>query len=126
MQTQRPLPDEELPKHRSRFGWVSPPLCEPPQSNLDSYRKCCMDPLPFLPDDTCLPIAQDNPSEVEMNQRGEKLSPKRQDSNSGARTHMRSESSASLLRELVAHLRQNRSQLRQEWARRIREAQLLT
>jgi rsbT co-antagonist protein RsbR len=31
-----------------------------------------------------------------------------------------------LLRELVAHLRQNRTQLREEWARRIREAELLT
>jgi len=31
-----------------------------------------------------------------------------------------------LLRELVAHLDQNRSQLRVEWARRITEAQLLT
>ena len=31
-----------------------------------------------------------------------------------------------LLRELVAHLRQNRTQLREEWARRIRDAQLLT
>jgi rsbT co-antagonist protein RsbR len=36
------------------------------------------------------------------------------------------ESIAALLRELVAHLRQNRTQLRQEWARRITEAQLLT
>lgn len=36
------------------------------------------------------------------------------------------ESTAALLRELVAHLRQNRTQLRQEWARRIQEAQLLT
>ena len=36
------------------------------------------------------------------------------------------ESTAALLRELVAHLRQSRTQLRQEWARRIREAQLLT
>src|SRR5260221_12634094 len=34
--------------------------------------------------------------------------------------------SADLLRELVAHLRQNRTQLREEWARRIREAELLT
>ena len=34
--------------------------------------------------------------------------------------------SAELLRELVAHLRQNRAQLREEWARRIREAKLLT
>src|SRR5216117_1558972 len=37
-----------------------------------------------------------------------------------------SESTASLLRELVPHLRQNRTQLRQEWARRITEAKLLT
>src|SRR5437867_5643796 len=37
-----------------------------------------------------------------------------------------SESSAALLRELVAHLRQNRTQLREEWARRITDAQLLT
>src|SRR5215831_4752279 len=36
------------------------------------------------------------------------------------------ESSAGLLRELVAHLRQNRTQLREEWARRITEAELLT
>jgi rsbT co-antagonist protein RsbR len=36
------------------------------------------------------------------------------------------ESTATLLRELVAHLRQGRTQLREEWARRITEAQLLT
>ena len=36
------------------------------------------------------------------------------------------ENSAALLRELVAHLRQNRTQLREEWARRITDAQLLT
>ena len=35
------------------------------------------------------------------------------------------ESTAALLRELVAHLRQNRTQLREEWARRITEAKLL-
>src|SRR3954447_26181385 len=34
--------------------------------------------------------------------------------------------SADMLRELVAHLRAGRTQLRQEWARRISEAQLLT
>ena len=34
--------------------------------------------------------------------------------------------SAALLTELVAHLRQNRTQLREEWARRITESQLLT
>jgi rsbT co-antagonist protein RsbR len=36
------------------------------------------------------------------------------------------EGTAILLRELVSHLRQNRTQLREEWARRITEAQLLT
>src|SRR5216117_1354900 len=35
------------------------------------------------------------------------------------------DSSADLLRELVAHLRQNRSHLRKEWAKRIGEAGLL-
>jgi len=33
---------------------------------------------------------------------------------------------AEFLRQLVAHLRQNRTQLREEWARRITEAKLLT
>lgn len=36
------------------------------------------------------------------------------------------EATQALLRELVAHLRQKRTQLRQEWARRITEAKLLT
>jgi rsbT co-antagonist protein RsbR len=36
------------------------------------------------------------------------------------------EKTSKLLRELVAHLRQNRTQLREEWLRRIFEAQLLT
>src|SRR3989449_1804402 len=36
------------------------------------------------------------------------------------------ENTVSLLRELVAHLRQRRTELRQEWARRIRDAKLLT
>ncbi|MGH9797997.1 MAG: STAS domain-containing protein [Candidatus Polarisedimenticolia bacterium] len=36
------------------------------------------------------------------------------------------ESTSALLRELVSHLRQNRTQLREEWARRITEAKLLT
>jgi rsbT co-antagonist protein RsbR len=35
-------------------------------------------------------------------------------------------STEELLRELVAHLRRNRTQLREEWARRITEAKLLT
>ena len=36
------------------------------------------------------------------------------------------ETNAALLRELVAHLSENRTALRQEWARRITDAQLLT
>src|SRR5207249_1433162 len=36
------------------------------------------------------------------------------------------ENTVSLLRELVAHLRQRRTELREEWARRIRDAELLT
>jgi rsbT co-antagonist protein RsbR len=36
------------------------------------------------------------------------------------------QSTAELLRQLVIHLRQNRTQLREEWARRITEAKLLT
>src|SRR5947199_10076212 len=36
------------------------------------------------------------------------------------------ENTVSLLRELVAHLRERRTELRQEWARRIRHARLLT
>jgi rsbT co-antagonist protein RsbR len=36
------------------------------------------------------------------------------------------ESTAILLRELVSHLRENRTQLREEWVRRTTEAQLLT
>jgi rsbT co-antagonist protein RsbR len=36
------------------------------------------------------------------------------------------DSPTALLRELVAHLRQHRSELREEWARRITEAKLLT
>jgi rsbT co-antagonist protein RsbR len=41
-------------------------------------------------------------------------------------TPVPSDSTASLLRELVSHLRQLRTQLREEWARRITEAKLLT
>src|SRR2546426_4695518 len=42
------------------------------------------------------------------------------------RNEKRTEDGADLLGELVAHLRRNRTQLREEWARRIREAELLT
>src|SRR5712664_2411534 len=45
---------------------------------------------------------------------------------SSGETPALTESSAGLLRELVAHLRQNRTQLREEWARRITRAELLT
>jgi rsbT co-antagonist protein RsbR len=44
----------------------------------------------------------------------------------GSTTPVAAESTTTLLRELVAHLRQNRTQLREEWARRITEAKLLT
>ncbi len=39
---------------------------------------------------------------------------------------MPTESTTALLRELVTHLRQHRTQLREEWAQRITEAKLLT
>ncbi|MBI2001360.1 MAG: STAS domain-containing protein [candidate division NC10 bacterium] len=39
---------------------------------------------------------------------------------------MSAEATAAMLRELVAHLRQNRTRLREEWVQRIIEAQLLT
>src|SRR3989442_3918858 len=39
---------------------------------------------------------------------------------------MQREDTAALVGELVAHLRQNRTELREEWARRITRAQLLT
>lgn len=45
---------------------------------------------------------------------------------SEAKTPVSSQATSMLLSELVAHLRQNRTQLREEWARRITEAQLLT
>ncbi len=41
-------------------------------------------------------------------------------------TQVPTESTALLLRQLVSHLRQNRTQLREEWAQRITEAKLLT
>src|SRR5262245_17985213 len=44
----------------------------------------------------------------------------------GPATERRNEDTASLLRELVSHLRANRTELREHWARRITEAKLLT
>jgi rsbT co-antagonist protein RsbR len=44
----------------------------------------------------------------------------------GKQSQTREEAVGGLLRELVAHLRRNRSQLREEWAQRITGAQLLT
>ena len=41
-------------------------------------------------------------------------------------SHHVAQPTAELLRQLVSHLRQNRTQLREEWARRITEARLLT
>jgi rsbT co-antagonist protein RsbR len=45
---------------------------------------------------------------------------------SGGRSRETPESRADLLGQLVAHLRENRTQLREEWARRITDAELLT
>jgi len=49
-----------------------------------------------------------------------------QDPVSSIAAQLTPESIAALLRELVAHLRQNRARLREEWVQRIIEAQLLT
>src|SRR5256885_57156 len=49
----------------------------------------------------------------------------RQMSNPGGEL-VRSEAPSELLRELVAHLRENRTQLREEWVVRITETRLLT
>jgi rsbT co-antagonist protein RsbR len=55
-----------------------------------------------------------------------KVAAKRKENNKSQLTVIHPpETSAALLRELVAHLRQNRTQLREEWARRITDAQLL-
>src|SRR6185295_6634824 len=43
-----------------------------------------------------------------------------------ALAELATQATATLLRELVAHLRQNRTQLREEWVRKITGAQLLT
>ncbi len=48
------------------------------------------------------------------------------DQNQSTMTQPISESGIGVLRELVAHLRQNRPQLREEWVQRITEAELLT
>ncbi len=50
----------------------------------------------------------------------------RQDPVGSITAQLTPESIAALLRELVAHLRQNRARLREEWVQRIIEAQLLT
>src|SRR5438876_1577990 len=55
-----------------------------------------------------------------------KANMKRKESKTQLTDTQPSETSAALLRELMAHLRQNRTQLREESARRITAAQLLT
>ncbi len=62
------------------------------------------------------------PKETPMEK--ENIKPKNPVLGSGI-TGLSPESTADLLRELVAHLRQNRTQLREEWVRRIIEAKLL-
>jgi rsbT co-antagonist protein RsbR len=53
---------------------------------------------------------------------GQDISPKNPVDKTSSASGMRS----ALLRQLVSHLRQNRTQLREEWARRITDARLLT
>src|SRR5438552_2371295 len=55
-----------------------------------------------------------------------KANMKRKESKTQLTDTQLSGTSAALLRELVAHLRENRTQLREEWGRRITDAQLLT
>ena len=47
------------------------------------------------------------------------------DNSSAIQPRRQTSDESSLLHELIAHLRQNRTQLREEWVRRITEAQLL-
>jgi rsbT co-antagonist protein RsbR len=61
-----------------------------------------------------------------MNESGERDARRKLQPAGGGRQRQPAESTAALLRELVAHLRQNRTQLREEWARRITESKLLT
>ena len=57
----------------------------------------------------------------------QRIHPRDDRTRAGTRTEKPpADSSEALLRELVSHLRENREQLRQEWARRIAAAQLLT
>src|SRR5881628_3368054 len=56
---------------------------------------------------------------VKVLKRGRPMTPK-------AEELTRVQPTADLLRELVAHLRLNRTQLREEWVRRIAESRLLT
>jgi rsbT co-antagonist protein RsbR len=54
------------------------------------------------------------------------MSEKRKSARLDAQANEPRTTTAALLRELVAHLRMGRTQLREEWARRITESQLLT
>ncbi len=67
--------------------------------------------------------------EEEPDQRTDEESPRRTDDQQGRRTGIqappRSDEAESLLQELVTYLRENRTELREEWARRISEAELL-
>jgi rsbT co-antagonist protein RsbR len=58
--------------------------------------------------------------------RGSLMAEQRRRKRPAAAQDQNAEQSAGLLRELVAHLRHNRTQLREEWARRITDAKLLT
>ena len=63
------------------------------------------------------PVASTRPADVHPKRRGHADEP---------RHGSLAASTGGLLRELVTHLRHNRNQLRDEWAKRIMEARLLT
>src|SRR6185312_3384063 len=54
------------------------------------------------------------------------MTPKQRNTPEPPELVVNSDETSALLRELVAHLRQNRTQLREDWARRITRAALLT
>jgi rsbT co-antagonist protein RsbR len=66
------------------------------------------------------------PEEEQMDHESDRAtSDEEPDDRTDAKPADRSEDADSLLQELVAYLRENRTELREEWARRISEAQLL-
>src|ERR1022692_3473829 len=94
----------------------------------DRARRCCwwvqQTPPKSFTNDSCESERSENRASIALASSRRKGMPNKPGPK--AVTEMSHESAGSLLRELVAHLRQNRTQLREEWASRITEAQLLT